>query len=173
MSNQNNAAEGRTHWKKLFNNDYLGAWSLKEGEEKIVTISKVSKSMVKSAQAPKGEECPVCYFKEFNIPMVLNATNCKRIGKMYGDIIEDWVGKTVTLYVEYDVKAFGTTTDALRVKEGKKLIDELRDLYNGLKDSLTDQERTRAERILNNNEKPSFGKLYNFLKLKFDEYSNK
>lgn len=104
----------KTHWKKEFNPDFLGAWSL-DGEEKIVTIEKTGHSLVKSARDPQGEDCFVCHFKEFDKPMVLNSTNCKIIGKLHGNYIEDWIGKKIQLYTT-NVKAFGDTVEALRVR---------------------------------------------------------
>lgn len=173
MKNQKKAQEPRDHWKTLFNNEYLGAWSLKENEERLVKISGVTQTLVKSQKSPNGEECPIIYFEGHKLPMVLNKINCKRIEKTHGAIYSEWIGKEIALYVEFDVQAFGSKVDALRVREGRKQIDDLRDLYNGLKDLLTPDEISRADRILSNNEKSSFGKLYKFLKSKYDEHNRK
>ena len=116
----------KTHWKKMFNTDYLGSWDLEQEQDRIVTITKVDKTMVKSAQNPKGEECPVIHFAEFEKPMVLNVTNCKTIEKMFGPMIEDWPKQRVTLFVKKRVKAFGDYVDALRVRPTSPQKPELK-----------------------------------------------
>lgn len=108
-----------THWKKLTNPDYLGAYALEPGQELTVTINTVKREMVTGADGKK-EECTVCYFKESNIkPMILNSTNCKTITKLYATpYIEQWQNKQIILISE-KVKAFGEIVDALRVKKTK------------------------------------------------------
>ena len=108
--------EQKTHWKKMLNYDYLGAYSLDNGNDLTVTITTTDRAIVKSAQHPKGEDCFVANFKEVDKPMILNATNCKTIQGLYGAFIEDWEGKQITLFIK-DVKAFGTVTDALRIRD--------------------------------------------------------
>lgn len=138
----------------MLNYDYLGAYSLDNGKDLTVTITRTDRELVKSAQHPKGEDCFVCYFKEVDKPMILNATNCKTIQGLYSPYIEDWAGKRVTLYIK-DVKAFGTITDALRIRDFApkavnvdvkgakaklskcKTLDELKKVYTSLpKDQL-------------------------------------
>lgn len=110
--------EQKTHYKKLSNPNYLGAYELldgsTEGKELIVTVSKVTREMVAGADG-KSEECTVCHL-EGNKPMILNATNQKAMTKAFGSpYIEDWSGKKMTLYVAR-IKAFGDVVDALRVR---------------------------------------------------------
>jgi hypothetical protein len=104
----------KTHWKKQFNYDYLGAYSLPGGQDMTLTIKETKKEMVTGSNGQK-EECFVCYFSDSNKPMILNRTNCKTIENLYSPYVEDWVGKKITLYAE-KVKAFGEVTDALRVR---------------------------------------------------------
>ena len=48
--------------------------------------------------------------------MILNATNCKMISKIYDTpYIEDWVGKWISIYIA-KVKAFGEVVEALRIR---------------------------------------------------------
>jgi len=105
----------KTHWKKQFNYDYLGSYSVDEGKEMTLTIQKTTKEMVANTGGKK-EECFVCYFDEVNKPMILNRTNCRAIESLYSPYIEDWPGKKITIYVLKGVKAFGNEVDALRVK---------------------------------------------------------
>ena len=86
----------QTHWKKLINPDYIGAYALDPGKDLTVQISQVRREMVTGADGKK-EECTVAYLKDQK-PMILNVTNCKTIEKLYGPYIEDWAGKHITLY---------------------------------------------------------------------------
>lgn len=105
----------KTHWKKLTNPDYLGAYSLEPGQELNLTIKNVVRQQVTGADGKK-EECTVAYFTENVKPMILNVTNCKTIQKLYDNpYIEDWSGKKVTIYAT-KVKAFGESVEALRIR---------------------------------------------------------
>jgi hypothetical protein len=101
----------KTHWKKLHNPDYLGAYSL-DDPTMIVEIKKVEKRQIMGADGKKDDAVVAELVGQK--PMILNATNMKTIAGLYGNYIEDWVGKKITLFVA-NVKAFGTVTEALRV----------------------------------------------------------
>ena len=106
--------ETKTHWKKQFNYDYLGSYSLVPGEDLILTIKETKKEMVTGTSGSK-EQLFVCHFVEGAKPMIMNRTNCKVIEKLYTPFIEDWKGKQIQVYSE-NVKAFGEIVEALRVK---------------------------------------------------------
>ena len=104
-----------THWKKLTNPDYLGAYSLEDGQDIILTISNVRQEIVTGPEG-KQEQCLVCYWKEAAKPMILNVTNSKMIEKLLKTpYIEQWSGNRVQIGSE-KVKAFGEIVDALRVR---------------------------------------------------------
>ena len=107
--------ENKTHWKKIQDPNYIGAYELLGvTTELTVKIKEVKKEKVKSADG-KEKDCVVAYL-EGQKPLVLNSTNCKTITKIYNTpLIEDWKGKSITLYVA-KVKAFGEEVDALRIK---------------------------------------------------------
>jgi len=112
--------QSKTHWKKLTNPNYLGAYSIDEGTELIVTIDKVIRESVNGADGKK-EDCTVAYLVGQK-PMILNTTNAKAITKAHGTpYIEEWSGKAITIFVQR-VKAFGDTVDALRIKPIKPVI---------------------------------------------------
>lgn len=107
----------KTHWKKLNNYDYLGAYSLMTGDntsELVVQIESVAQEVV-TGPNNKKDECLVAKLKGQK-PLILNATNAKTITKLADSpYIEDWIGLKMTLYVA-QVKAFGDTVDALRIR---------------------------------------------------------
>jgi hypothetical protein len=106
----------QTHWKKLHNPDYLGAYALDPGKDLIVTIKTVAVEKVVGPDGKK-EECMVMRFQEQNAkPMIVNSTNAKTIEKLYKTpYIEEWKGRKIQLFVD-KVKAFGEIVDALRVR---------------------------------------------------------
>ena len=107
--------EHMTHWKKLTNPDYLGAYALEPGQEIVVTIQTIRKEMVPGKDG-KESECIVAYFAEDLKPMILNVTNCETIQALAGSAyVEDWPGTKVQIYAA-KVKAFGELVEALRIR---------------------------------------------------------
>lgn len=106
----------KTHWKKLTNPNYLGAYSIEDGRDLILTIKNVREEKVIGTDGKK-DDCVVCYFYENVKPMILNSTNMKMIAKLYKtNFIEDWVGKKIQVGIE-QVRAFGDIVDALRIRK--------------------------------------------------------
>lgn len=105
-----------THWRKLHNPNFLGAYSIEDGKDLILTISGVRQEEVIGADGKK-EECMVCYFSDADKPMIMNSTNAKQIQKLFGTpYIEEWAGRKVQIGIE-KVKAFGDVVEALRVRK--------------------------------------------------------
>jgi len=104
----------KTHWKKLVNPDYIGAYSLNPGEDLTVTIRSVGRQMVAQAGGKK-EECTVAQLVGQK-PLILNATNSKTISKLYGPYIEDWAGKQITLYASM-TQLKGEPVECLRIRD--------------------------------------------------------
>ena len=110
--------EKLTHWKKMVNYDYLGAYSLEKGEEKTLTIKSIGHEMVTSSNGKK-EQCVVAYFSEEKKGMVLNRTNMKTITKIYETpYIEEWINKKIIVFAT-NVRLGGEFVEALRVKDVK------------------------------------------------------
>jgi hypothetical protein len=103
----------KTHWKRLMNPDYIGAYSLQEGEDLTVTIDYVVREQI-TGTGGKKEECTVAHLVK-NKPFILNATNSKTIAKLYGVYIEDWAGKKITLYAT-TTRMGGETVECLRIR---------------------------------------------------------
>lgn len=119
-------SETLTHWKKLTNPDYLGAYALEPGQELIVTIKSVANEVVTGTDGKK-ETCSVMHFVENVKPLVLNATNSKTITKLLKTpYIEEWRGRKIQLYVQNGIKAFGDVVDAIRVRDFLPVAQELK-----------------------------------------------
>jgi hypothetical protein len=98
-----------------FPSNYLKAEDFAEGEEKELTITKLTIEEM-TARDQSKEQKPVLHFKEVDKAIVVNATNWKRIVQVTGAEDSDfWAGKKVTLYTEI-VDAFGEMKPAIRVK---------------------------------------------------------
>lgn len=107
----------KTHYRKLHNPDFIGAYSLMDGDkptELVVTIKSIALQEVKGVDGKK-DDCMVAQLVGQK-PFIINATNAKTITKIYGSpYIEDWTGKKITLYVA-KVKVAGEAVDALRIR---------------------------------------------------------
>ena len=103
----------KTHYKRLMNPDYIGAYSLDPGQDMTVTISHVVREQV-TGTGGKKEECTVAYLKGQK-PFILNATNSKSIAKLYGPFIEDWAGRPITLFAT-TTKLAGEQVECLRIR---------------------------------------------------------
>ena len=112
----------KTHWKKLTNPLYLGAYDFQPGEERTLKITEVKRETITGPDGKK-EECSVAHLANSK-PIILNSTNSKRITKaLQTPYIEDWAGKFITVYVETGVRAFGDIVDAIRIKPTAPVID--------------------------------------------------
>ena len=110
-------SEQLTHWKKLTNPDYLGAYALQPGEELIATIKDVTQADVIGTGGKKERKTVVEFAEKGIKPMVLNRTNSKTITKLFKTpYIEQWKGKKIQIYIEHDIQAFGETVDGIRVR---------------------------------------------------------
>lgn len=117
--------ETKTHWKKLYNPNYLGSWSLAPGVDMILTIKTVTKEAVTGSDG-KESECTIVQFNEDVKPLILNKTNAISIQKvMSTPYIEEWIGNRIQLYTTR-IKAFGDMVEALRVRaKSPKKVEEL------------------------------------------------
>ena len=105
----------KVHWKKQFNYDFMGSYSLPDGKDVVLTIKETKKDKVANTTGKK-EECFVVYFKESDKPMILNRTNCKTLEKIFKTpFIDEWIGKKVQLGID-TVSAFGESVEALRIR---------------------------------------------------------
>ncbi len=114
----------KTHWKKLNNPDYLGAYALTPGEDLVITIKNAGEEKF-TGNSGKVETGLLVHFAENGIkPMICNTTNAKSITKVAGSpYVEDWQGVKIALY-SAEVSAFGETVDALRVRPYPPKTDE-------------------------------------------------
>ena len=113
--------ENKTHFRKAFKSCYLAAVDITEELE--VTIKHVVQE--RDASKKTSDQLLVAYFKEPEIrkgeklkPMVINATNAKMVNSLAGSpFIEDWVGTSVVIYVDENVRFGRETVEGLRLRK--------------------------------------------------------
>jgi hypothetical protein len=113
-----------THWKKLTNPDYLGAYSIPPDKKYlVVTITEVKQETIVSNNGKK-DLCTVAYLKNEK-PMILNRTNCKTISSIYKTPhIENWKGKSIKLFVD-TTSLKGEQVECLRIVNEVPPLPEL------------------------------------------------
>lgn len=99
------------HYKALFPSKYVAAADLM-GQDVSVTIAKIITEEVGQTKDVR----PILFFSGHQKGMVLNATNAKRIVRMYGEDTDGWIGKTITLY-ESETEFQGDTVPCIRVRD--------------------------------------------------------
>ena len=116
---------GKTHWKKVFNSDYLGSCDLEDGKDLKAIIKSVTVRKVKNTDG-KEQERNVASFTDTKLkPMILNATNCKIVKKFAkSPFINDCNNVAVQIYVKDDIRAFGDVTEGLRIREAQPVMSK-------------------------------------------------
>lgn len=101
------------HWKKFFNKEYLGVWDLDNGKLNITFTGFESREIQDFNDSRKTKTVLIGLTDKK--PIILNSTNCKAAELEFRTPdIDKWVGGTVGL-VGREVKAFGSTVQALRI----------------------------------------------------------
>jgi hypothetical protein len=101
----------------------MGAYSISDGAEPVVTIAEVLFGKI-TLDGGRKEDHVVMRFAEKSVPgmdevkpLVLNATNLKSLEKLYGKGADVLIGKRIKFYVDPAVKAIGGgTTEGVRIR---------------------------------------------------------
>ena len=116
----------KTHYKRLVNPDYLGAYSIPPGEDLVVKIQSVSRELVTSTGGNKEELVVARLYGQK--PLILNKTNMKSISNMFGPYIEDWFEKEIVLY-------------ATETKFGREMVECVRIRHRSTQKEMLSEER--------------------------------
>jgi len=103
-----------THWRKMFDERFIGSWDFEGKPEGVVTIKSVQIEELQTQDGTSAKK-PVLYFTKGKKGMVLNKTNARVIAELYGNDTDKWVGKSVALFAT-TCQAFGKTVECVRVK---------------------------------------------------------
>lgn len=83
-------------YRTLFDKEHLGAWDL-QGRDVTVTIEDV-KGGVLIGEGGKKAKKPILKFVKKEKTMACNVTNARTIAGMYGNDVNGWKGKRITIY---------------------------------------------------------------------------
>lgn len=103
----------KTHWRKLQNPEFIGSWDL-EGDTDVLITDITTKEIT----GIKGTTRETVLILKGMKPMIVNVTNQLTIQQLYGAYIEDWIGKTVTLFPT-TTKVRGEKMDCIRIRKRK------------------------------------------------------
>lgn len=126
MSKELERITGDISIKRYFDTDYIGAYSIDDGVEPILTIDSLWYGELTLGGGRK-EPHVVVKFKEKKVPgvdevkpLILNATNRKTLKKIYGDdSAKALEGKRIQLYIDPKVRdpQDGGFTEGLRIRQ--------------------------------------------------------
>lgn len=104
-----------THWKRLRENTYLGQHDFDPGEKKTLTVARVVSDQVTDDKGRKKKE-PIMHFSEAVKPMIMNATNCRKMEEISGSrYVEQWAGIRIVVSVDPSVVFGKKVVGGLRI----------------------------------------------------------
>lgn len=110
------------HYRQNRKSDYFGSVEVEQlemqGQKCLVTIAKVEYKENLTVNGVKKDKAIILTFTDKALkPWIANATNCIILQKLTGkkDALE-WVGATIELYVDTNVKMKGETVGGVRVR---------------------------------------------------------
>jgi len=125
MSKELERITGDTSIKRYFDTDYIGAYSIDDGFEPVLTIDSLWYGELTLGGGRK-EPHVVVKFREKKVPgvdevkpLILNATNRKTLKKLFGDdSAKTLEGKRIQLYIDPKVRdpQDGGFTEGLRIR---------------------------------------------------------
>jgi (p)ppGpp synthase/HD superfamily hydrolase len=108
---------------EVFESKWLKASDLTNGPAKA-TITEVGQTTFKDKTTQQERKQLQLTFREFQKPFGCNITNAKKIaGILNSRDTDDWIGKTIVLYVA-EVESFGETVEAIRVRAMKQQVPQ-------------------------------------------------
>lgn len=107
-------------YRTMFDKDFIGSWDLfdKAGNpvDAVVTIDSVTVEEI-TGEGGRKDNCPVMRMQGKKKGFILNVTNCRSIAGMYGNDVDGWVGKKITLYSATTDFGRRKNIDCIRVRE--------------------------------------------------------
>ena len=106
-----------TDVRSFFEKDYYGSWDIPESGELTLTILRCTQGELQIPGEKKKKRKPVISVKESDKKIALNATNTKTLIGLYGNFVEAWPGKRLTLYKSRTRNPDGSgDCDCLRIR---------------------------------------------------------
>lgn len=105
-----------THFKALIETDYLGQWDLPSDRDTIVVIDKVQPFVPSRRKDGEKQKRVEITFRRARKHWLAGPVCQAIIADMYGNHVENWIGKAIALYVDPHVKFGKKTTGGVRVR---------------------------------------------------------
>lgn len=104
-------------WRKFFENTHLSYYDLTDGDT-VVTIKEMRYETITGPGGRKDDCLVMVFTDEDMLPMVVNTTNAKTISDLHKtNKPVEWVGKSIILYADDNVKMKGETVGGIRVRK--------------------------------------------------------
>lgn len=110
----------------IYPRTYLSPVDLGDKEFTLKIVAVKAENVFVPGENKKARRAVVMFAKAKR-GLLLSAHNAHAIEALYGPETDDWVGKSVTLYVERGIKAFGKVHDVVRVKRQNGGLTEIPD----------------------------------------------
>lgn len=136
---------------EAFPSKYFSATDL-DGENLAVVISQIEMEDFEDNKTGKKSRKPVLYFQHHKKGLALNVTNARKIADVYGDEMDDWVGREIILFPAM-VDSFGETKEAIRVRAPQPK-DRPQHRSPARQDPITTSPRRMADTNVAGNEPP-------------------
>lgn len=105
--------EKKDDYRKFYDKEFLGAWDIPD-RDIVLTIASAGGGELTGLGGRKTKKA-VIGFNGTEKKMAVNATNGKAIAAMYGNYVQDWVGKRVALY-KTTTQMGGDTVECIRIR---------------------------------------------------------
>jgi hypothetical protein len=100
-------------YRTMYDSEYLYAWDL-QGKDVTVTIARTQQVQLIGEGGRKAKK-PCVWFEGKEKGLAINKTNGKIIAAMYGNDMEGWAGKRITLFPT-TTQMGGETKECVRVR---------------------------------------------------------
>lgn len=136
----------KTHWKKLHNPNYFGAYVFDENRADIIDmIVSIGREEVRGAGGSVSE-CTVAKLK-YNKPAIINNTNSKTITKLADSpFIEDWPNTWIQMYITKEKsRQTGEIIDVWRVRTRPPVFNDKHPAYADAVKAVKEGKRTKEQ----------------------------
>lgn len=163
------------NWRQAFKSDFMASWDLDSSA--VLTIKNVEQ---KEVQLAKKELKNVAYFVEKTFsngeaikPMILNATNCKKLNMFTGTKeTANWNNIQVEIAVVENKGRIGEATGLSIVRVvsgGVDPLEAIKTLLEKAKENLNQDEVDGVNQVITEQRVNAYDKTINFLKTKTNE----
>ena len=110
------------HWRALYENRYLGAWSLFAGGRYREVTARIDRVSYEEIVGPGGRKSRSLVLHlsgrkgPIPAPMILSKSNGTTLQLMFGEIPKNWEGKEITIYVQKSKRVMAGTGDVLKIR---------------------------------------------------------